>query len=52
VGTSDSPDSGRFTYLGVRTTMRGGNGGWRTMVRAMGETAKVALLTGVPGAFN
>ena len=48
---SDSPDSGRFTYLGVDNY----TGGWAAgelLVRAMGEEGKVALLTGVPGAFN
>ncbi|HMM27145.1 MAG TPA: sugar-binding protein [Aggregatilineaceae bacterium] len=48
---SDSPDSGRFTYLGVDNY----TGGWAAgelLVKAMGEEGKVALLTGVPGAFN
>ncbi len=48
---SDSPGSDRFTYLGVDNY----TGGWAAgelLVRAMGEEGKVALLTGVPGAFN
>jgi ribose transport system substrate-binding protein len=48
---SDSPESGRFTYLGVDNY----TGGWAAgelLVKAMGEEGKVALLTGVPGAFN
>jgi len=48
---SDSPESGRFTYLGVDNY----TGGWAAgelLVKSMGETGKVALLTGVPGAFN
>jgi ribose transport system substrate-binding protein len=48
---SDSPDSDAFTYLGVDNY----TGGWAAgelLVKAMGEEGKVALLTGVPGAFN
>jgi len=48
---SDSPSSNRFTYLGVDNY----TGGWAAgelLVKAMGEEGKVALLTGVPGAFN
>jgi ribose transport system substrate-binding protein len=48
---SDSPDSGRFTYLGV-DNYEGGKAAADLLVKAMGETGKVALLTGVPGAFN
>jgi ribose transport system substrate-binding protein len=48
---SDSPDSGRFTYLGV-DNYTGGYEAGRLLVQEMGETGKVALLTGVPGAFN
>ena len=48
---SDSPDSGRFTYLGV-DNYEGGKAAADLLVRAMGTTGKVALLTGVPGAFN
>ncbi|RIK35985.1 MAG: ABC transporter substrate-binding protein [Chloroflexi bacterium] len=48
---SDSPDSGRFTYLGV-DNYEGGKAAADLLVRAMGEEGKVALLTGVPGAFN
>jgi ribose transport system substrate-binding protein len=48
---SDSPDSGRFTYLGV-DNYEGGKAAADLLIKAMGETGKVALLTGVPGAFN
>ena len=48
---SDSPDSQRFTYLGVNN-YEGGKAAADLLVRFMGETGKVALLTGVPGAFN
>ncbi|WP_324716543.1 sugar-binding protein [Carboxydochorda subterranea] len=48
---SDSPDSKRFTYLGVNN-YEGGKAAADLLVRAMGTKGKVALLTGVPGAFN
>jgi len=48
---SDSPDSGRFTYLGV-SNYDGGKAAGALLVKSMGETGKVALLTGVPGAPN
>jgi ribose transport system substrate-binding protein len=48
---SDSPDSKRFTYLGV-SNYEGGKAAGDLLVRAMGKTGKVALLTGVPGAPN
>lgn len=48
---SDSPESNRFTYLGVNN-YEGGRAAARLLVRAMGTKGKVALLTGVPGAFN
>ncbi len=48
---SDSPNSGRFTYLGV-DNYEGGKAAADLLVRAMGTKGKVALLTGVPGAFN
>ncbi|HEY8426670.1 MAG TPA: sugar-binding protein [Limnochordales bacterium] len=48
---SDSPDSKRFTYLGVNN-YEGGRAAAQLLVRAMGTRGKVALLTGVPGAFN
>jgi ribose transport system substrate-binding protein len=48
---SDSPDSQRFTYLGV-DNYQGGKAAADLLVRFMGEEGKVALLTGVPGAFN
>ncbi|MCS6844154.1 MAG: sugar-binding protein [Caldilineales bacterium] len=48
---SDSPNSGRFTYLGV-DNYEGGKAAAELLVKAMGTKGKVALLTGVPGAFN
>jgi ribose transport system substrate-binding protein len=48
---SDSPKSGRFTYLGV-DNYEGGKAAAGLLVKAMGTKGKVALLTGVPGAFN
>jgi ribose transport system substrate-binding protein len=48
---SDSPKSGRFTYLGV-DNYEGGKAAADLLIRAMGKKGKVALLTGVPGAFN
>jgi ribose transport system substrate-binding protein len=48
---SDSPDSMRFTYLGV-SNYDGGVAAADLLVRAMGESGQVALLTGVPGALN
>ncbi|NDJ78683.1 MAG: sugar ABC transporter substrate-binding protein, partial [Chloroflexi bacterium] len=48
---SDSPESGRFTYLGV-DNYSGGYEAGRLLVNEMGEEGTVAILTGVPGAFN
>ncbi len=48
---SDSPGSERFTYLGI-DNYEGGQAAAELMIRFMGEQGKVALLTGVPGAFN
>ncbi len=48
---SDAPESQRITYLGV-SNYEGGKAAGELLVRAMGETGKVALLTGVPGAPN
>lgn len=48
---SDSPQSKRFTYLGV-SNYDGGREAAELLVRAMGTRGKVALLTGVPGALN
>ena len=48
---SDSPKSGRFTYLGV-DNYEGGKAAAQLLVATMGEKGNVALLTGVPGAFN
>ncbi len=49
---SDSPKSGRFTYLGV-DNYQGGKAAADLLIKALGpKGGKVALLTGVPGAFN
>jgi ribose transport system substrate-binding protein len=48
---SDSPDSRRFTYLGV-SNYDGGRTAAKLLAKALGGKGKVALLTGVPGAFN
>ena len=48
---SDSPNSDRFTYLGV-DNYEGGKVAAEMLVKMMGKEGKVALLTGVPGAFN
>jgi ribose transport system substrate-binding protein len=48
---ADSPNSNRFTYLGV-SNYAGGRAAADLLVRAMGPKGKVALLTGVPGALN
>jgi ribose transport system substrate-binding protein len=48
---SDSPDSQRFTYLGV-DNYEGGKAAAELLKEALPDGGKVALLTGVPGAFN
>jgi ribose transport system substrate-binding protein len=48
---SDSPDSDAITYLGV-DNYTGGLAAANLLIREMGTSGKVALLTGVPGAFN
>ena len=48
---SDSPDSQRFTYLGV-DNYSGGKAAAELLIKYMGTEGKVALLTGVPGALN
>ncbi len=48
---ADAPNSKRFTYLGV-SNYDGGKAAAELLIRYMGEKGKVALLTGVPGAFN
>lgn len=48
---ADSPKSKRFTYLGVNN-YEGGKWAAKLLVRAMGTSGDVALLTGVPGALN
>ena len=48
---SDAPNSKRLTYLGV-DNYEGGKAAAELLVRFMGTEGKVALLSGVPGAFN
>ena len=48
---ADSPDSGRFTYLGVDNYL-GGRAAADILIRTMGTKGKVALLAGTPGALN
>ncbi|MBN1440483.1 MAG: sugar-binding protein [Anaerolineales bacterium] len=48
---SDSPDSNRFTYLGV-DNVEGGKAAAELLMAALPEGGKVAILTGVPGAAN
>jgi ribose transport system substrate-binding protein len=48
---ADSPDSRRFTYLGV-SNYEGGRVAAKLMAKAIGGRGNVALLTGVPGAHN
>jgi ribose transport system substrate-binding protein len=48
---SDSPQSQRFTYLGV-ANYEAGQAAADLLMRAMGQQGKVAILTGVPGAHN
>lgn len=48
---SDSPDSDRITYLGL-DNYAGGLAAADLLIREIGTEGEVALLTGVPGAFN
>jgi ribose transport system substrate-binding protein len=48
---SDAPDSDRFTYLGV-DNYEGGQAAADLLVRTMGESGQVALLSGVKGSAN
>ncbi len=48
---SDAPKSGRFTSLGV-DNFQGGKAAADILIKSMGKKGKVALLTGVPGAYN
>lgn len=48
---SDSPDSSRFTYYGTNN-YEGGRAAGDLLVRAMGDSGKVALLSGVEGSQN
>lgn len=48
---ADSPNSKRFTYFGL-DNVEAGRTGANLLVNAMGPSGRVAVLTGVPGAFN
>lgn len=48
---SDSPTSNRLTYLGV-DNVEGGKAAADLLIRAMGKSGKVALLSGVKGSAN
>jgi ribose transport system substrate-binding protein len=48
---ADSPRSGRFTYLAVDNYI-GGRTAAEMMKKALPDGGRVALLTGVPGAFS
>lgn len=48
---ADSPQSERFTYLGL-DNVAAGQAAAELLVAAMGRQGQVAILTGVPGAFN
>jgi ribose transport system substrate-binding protein len=48
---ADSPQSQRFTYYGL-DNIAAGKAAADLLVKAMGPSGKVAILTGVPGAFN
>ncbi len=48
---SDSPDSNRITYLGI-DNYEGGRAAAELLVRAMGESGEVAILSGVEGSLN
>jgi ribose transport system substrate-binding protein len=48
---SDSPESARFTYLGV-DNYEGGKAAAELLMQALPDGGKVALLSGVPGAAN
>jgi ribose transport system substrate-binding protein len=48
---ADSPQSERFTFLGLDNS-KAGKAVAELLVNAMGTKGKVAILTGVPGAYN
>ena len=48
---ADSPQSRRFTYLGI-DNYQAGQAAADLLVQAMDQQGKVAILTGVPGAHN
>lgn len=48
---SDSPESDRFTYYGTNN-YEGGRAAGELLIRAMGESGKVGMLSGVAGSQN
>jgi ribose transport system substrate-binding protein len=48
---ADSPQSKRFTYLGL-DNLKAGHAGADLLIKAIGGMGNVAVLTGVPGALN
>lgn len=48
---ADSPQSLRFTYMGL-DNIEAGEAAAKLLIQAMGPKGNVAVLTGVPGAFN
>jgi ribose transport system substrate-binding protein len=48
---ADSPQSQRFTYYGL-DNIQAGRAAADLLVKALGTKGKIAVLTGVPGAFN
>lgn len=48
---ADSPDSQRFTYMGL-DNVKAGQAAADLLVKAMGPRGQLAILTGVPGALN
>lgn len=48
---ADCPQSQRFTYFGL-DNIAAGKAAAEYLVKAMGTRGKIAILTGVPGAFN
>lgn len=48
---SDSPDSDRFTYLGINN-YAGGKAAADLLIRMMGDSGQIAILSGVPGSDN
>jgi ribose transport system substrate-binding protein len=48
---ADSPQSNRFTFMGL-DNIESGKAAAELLVKAIGPRGKVAVLTGVPGAYN